>query len=151
MKKSISWLICAFIIAADYMGKYFSKSIYSHLFIISFLKDGEKWIIKVNNQVQWRRSFSFSNEEVFSWFLRSTGAITMYNTLQLSFALFPSNRCRWFGVHPKKPHNCVYSTLRTKAGPILPRFFSHSIFRAKLKTQYFKCFSVSGFGLRRNC
>ena len=82
----------------------------------------------MNNQVQWRRSFSFSNEEVFSWFLRSTGAITMYNTLQLSFALFPSNRCRWFGVHPKQPHNCIYSTLRTKAGPILRDFFHTQFF-----------------------
>ena len=50
-----------------------------------------------------RGSFSFSNEDVFCLFLRSTGAITMHNMLQLSFVLFPSNRSRWFRTQLKKP------------------------------------------------
>ena len=34
-------------------------------------------------------------------FLRSTGAIMTHNTPKSSFVVFPSNRCRWFRVHPK--------------------------------------------------
>ena len=35
-----------------------------------------------------------------------------------------------------RPNDCVYSPLRENAALILPRFFSHPIFRAKLKTLY---------------
>ena len=38
--------------------------------------------------------------------------------------------------HQSRPHDCVYSSLRANAAPILQRFFSHPIFRAKLKKLY---------------
>ena len=46
--------------------------------------------------------------------------------------------CLWgVLVYPCRPHDWVYFPLRANTAPISPRFFSHPIFRAKLKTLYF--------------
>ena len=68
-----------------------------------------------------RESFSFSNENVFSWFLRLSDAITTHNTLQLSFVRYPSNRCIDYsaGIPKNRSHHLAgkFHRLRLLRGP----------------------------------